>query len=132
MKTIIGVANFEDVMERSLDRAKKRTHGERVRPERRIMFEHPEDMVSFMTPHRIRLYREVKERSLSVTDLAKVLDRNRSAVSRDVKVLRERRLVKLTRTVNPGHGIVTLVTARAKHVELRGTPLNKQNSGYRT
>jgi hypothetical protein len=43
---------------------------------------------------------------------------NRSAVSRDVKALRERRLVMLTRTVNRGHGIVTL-SARAKHVELR-------------
>lgn len=119
MKTIIGVANFEDVMERSLERAKKRTRGERLRPERRIIFEHPEDMVSFMTPHRIRLYREVKGRSLSVTDLAKALDRNRSAVSRDVKALRERRLVKLTKAVNPGHGSVTLVSARAKNVELR-------------
>ena len=34
---------------------------ERVRPERRIMFERAEDMVSFMTPHRIRIYRELKE-----------------------------------------------------------------------
>ena len=119
MKTIIGVVNFENMMERSLERAQKRTRGERVRPERRIMFEHPEDMVSFMTPHRIRLYREVKERPLSVTDLAKALERNRSAVSRDIKALRERRLVKLTSTVNPGHGRVTLVSARAKRVELR-------------
>lgn len=119
MKTIIGVANFEEMMERSLHRAEKRTRGERVRPERRILFEHPEDMVAFMTPHRIRLYREVKDRALSVTDLARALDRNRSAVSRDIKVLRERRLVKLTKTVNPGHGLVTLVSARAKNVELR-------------
>ena len=119
MKTIIGVANFDDMMDRSLNRAKKRSAGERVRPERRIMFEHPEDMVSFMTPHRIRIYRELKERSLSVTDLAKALDRNRSAVSRDVKALRERRLIKVTKTVNPGHGVVTLVSARSKHVELR-------------
>ena len=85
------------------------------------MFECPEDMVALMTPHRIRLYREVKEQSLSVTDLAKALDRNRSAVSRDVKVLWERRLVKLTRAVNPGHGFVTLVSARSKNVELRPT-----------
>ena len=119
MKTIIGVANFEEMLERSLDRAEKRTRGERVVPERRIMFEHPEDMIALMTPHRIRLYREVKDRALSVTDLAKALDRNRSAVSRDVKVLWERRLVKLTRMVNPGHGVVTLVSARSKHVELR-------------
>ena len=110
MKTVIGVANFEGVMARSMERATKRTRGERVRPERRIMFEHPEDMVSFMTPHRIRLYREVKARSLSVTDLAKALDRNRSAVSRDIKALRERRLIKLTKTV---------VSARSKNVELR-------------
>ncbi len=119
MKTIIGVTSFEDLMQRSLDRAKKRASGEGVPPERRIMFERPEDMVSLMTPHRMRIYREVKERPLSVTDLAKALDRNRSAVSRDVKVLRERRLVKLTSTVNPGHGRVTLVSARAKRVELR-------------
>ena len=52
MKTIIGVAGFKGMMERSLDRAKKRYLGERVRPERRIMFEHPEDVVSFLTPHR--------------------------------------------------------------------------------
>lgn len=121
MKTVIGVSNFDEVMERSLARAQKRTIGEILRPERHILFERPEDMVSFLTPHRIRLYREVKERALSVTDLAKALERNRSAVSRDVKVLRERRLVKLTKTVNPGHGLVTLVSARAKNIQLRAS-----------
>jgi predicted transcriptional regulator len=121
MKTTVGVADFAAVMNRSLDRANRRTRGERVRPERRILFERPEDMVAFMTPHRIRLYREVKERPLSVTDLAKALDRNRSAVSRDVKALRERRLIKLTKTANPGHGQVTLVSARSKHIELRAS-----------
>ena len=121
MKTVIGVANLEDVMNRSLARAMKRSQGEALRPERHILFEHAEDMVSFMTPHRIRLYREVKDRALSVTDLARALDRDRSAVSRDVKALRERRLVKLTKTVNPGHGLVTLVSARAKNIQLRAS-----------
>ena len=121
MKTVIGVSSFDEVMNRSLARAKKRRLGDAVRPERHILFEHAEDMVSFMTPHRIRLYREVKSRALSVTDLAKALDRNRSAVSRDVKALREQRLVKLTKTVNPGHGLVTLVSARAKNIQLRAS-----------
>lgn len=121
MKTVIGVSGFDEVMNRSLARAKRRMLGETVSVERHILFEHPEDMVSFMTPHRIRLYREVKERALSVTDLAKALDRNRSAVSRDVKALRERRLVKLTKAVNPGHGLVTLVSARAKNIQLRAS-----------
>ena len=121
MKTVIGVSSFDEVMNRSLARAKQRMLGETVRPEHHILFEHPEDMVSFMTPQRIRLYREVKERALSVTDLAKALDRNRSAVSRDVKALRERRLVKLTKIVNPGHGLVTLVSARAKNIQLRAS-----------
>ena len=85
-------------------------------PERRILFEQPEDMVSFMTPHRIRFYLEVKERPLSVTDLAQALDRNRWAVSRDIRALRERRLIKLTKTANPGHGLV--VSVRAKNAEL--------------
>src|SRR5947209_20437795 len=93
MKTIIGVAAFEDVMQRSLDRANKRNRGERIRPERRIVFEHLADMVAFMTPHRIRLYRQVKERPLSVVAVANALERYRSAVTRVTTALRAGRAV---------------------------------------
>ena len=98
MRTVVGVANLDEVVSRSLARARRRAEGETVRPERHILFEHAEDMVTLMTPHRIRLYSEVKERALSVTDLARALDRDRSAVSRNVKALQELRLIKLTRS----------------------------------
>lgn len=121
MKTIIGVESFEKVMNRSAERAAKLGRGEAVPAERRVSFETAEDLVAYLTPQRLRLIRMVRERPLSISALAASLDRDRGAVSRDVRALRTAGLIKVKKAVNPGHGAVQLVQARATSLELRAT-----------
>lgn len=121
MKTIIGVESFDEVMNRSADRAAKLGRGEIVRAERRVTFETAEDLVAYLTPQRLRLIRMVRERPLSISALAASLERDRGAVSRDVRALRTAGLIRVKKAVNPGHGAVQLVQARAKTLEVRAT-----------
>ena len=121
MRTIIGVESFDDVMNRSADRAAKLSHGEAVRAERRVTFESAEDLISYLTPQRLRLIRKVREQPLSITALAASLERDRGAVSRDVQALRTAGLIRVKKGINPGHGSVQLVQARGKSLELRAT-----------
>ncbi len=121
MKTVIGVESFDEVMNRSVDRAAKLGRGEPVRAERRVTFESAEDLVAYLTPQRLRLIRKVRERPLSISALAASLERDRGAVSRDVRALRTAGLVRVKKAVNPGHGAVQLVQARAKTLQVRAT-----------
>ncbi len=121
MKTVIGVESFEQMKARMLERAAKMDRGERLRPERRISFESAEDMLACMTPQRIRLLQKAREEALSVTDLARALGRDRKSVHRDVKALREFNLLAVKKQVNPGHGVVQMVRARSKRMELRAS-----------
>ena len=121
MKTRIGVESFDEVLKRSADRAAKLGSGEVVRAERRVTFETAEDLVAYLTPQRLRLIRMVRERPLSISALAASLERDRAAVSRDVRALRTAGLVRVRKAANPGHGAVQLVQARAKTLEVRAT-----------
>ena len=121
MKTVIGVESFDDVTDRSLVHAHKLSLGESVRAERRVTFETAEDMIAYLTPQRLRLIRMVREQPLSISALATSLRRDRGAVTRDVKALRTAGLLRVKKAVNPGHGTVQLVQARAKTLEVRAT-----------
>jgi len=121
MKTIIGVESLDEVMNRSADRSAKLSRGEAVRAERRVTFETAEDLIAYLTPQRLRLIRMVRERPLSISALAASLERDRGAVSRDVRALRTAGLIRVKRGINPGHGSVQLVQARAKTLEVRAT-----------
>lgn len=119
MKTIVAVEDFEAARVRSLERARKLDRKEHVDTERRISFEHPEDMASFLTGRRIGVLRAAMERPRSVTELAADLRRNRPAVFRDVRALKEVGLIQLRKEPNPGHGQVQIVSAAAKVFEFR-------------
>ncbi len=119
MKTVIAVESFDELAERKKIRAGKLSRGERIQPERRISFSRVEDMLACLTPERLRVLSTVKEEPRSMSDLARSLGRNRGSVTRDVKVLHQHRLVVLKRQVNPGHGIVRMVKARSKHMQLQ-------------
>ena len=121
MKTVMGVESFDEVMHRALSRAEKVDQGATVRAERRVTFETAEDLLAYLTPQRLRLIRMVRENPLSISALATSLQRERGAVTRDVKALRTAGLLRVKRAVNPGHGAVQLVQARAKTLEVRAT-----------
>ncbi len=109
---------FEGFVERSNARAARRVRGERVDEERIITFADAADLMECLSPARVRLFQAAKERSLSVSDLARELGRNRSAVTRDVNKLRKYGLIELRECVNPGHGRVKIVHPIAARVNM--------------
>ena len=119
MNTIVTVEGFDAMIERKLERARKLDRHEHVPAERRITFETPEDMAAFLTANRVTLLKAAIQKPRSVTELAEALHRNRTAVSRDVRALKERGMLKLKKQPNPGHGQVQVVHAAAKHFNLR-------------
>ncbi|HWF46340.1 MAG TPA: HTH domain-containing protein [Bryobacteraceae bacterium] len=114
-KVTIHTDGFEGFRKRSLERAKKLDRRERLEPEKIITLEKG---LPSLTPARLRVFRKVKEKEISITSLAKVLDRPREAVSRDVTALKSCGLVKVSEVPNPGHGRATVVSAAAKKILL--------------
>lgn len=119
MKTVVAVEDFDAMRKRSLDRASRLDKGEHVESERRITFETPEDMGLFLNSRRLSVLRAAMKRPQSVSELAVTLKRNRPAVSRDVRLLRQAGLVQLNREPNPGHGQKQVVQAAAREFEFR-------------
>ena len=111
MKLKIYTDGFEGWARRSQARAKAMAAGKRVPPSRGITFESPADMVRLLTPMRLDLFAAVKQRRVSIKELAESLGRDISAVRRDVSALEKFGLVESEQVVNPGHGRVRMVSA---------------------
>jgi predicted transcriptional regulator len=113
MKTTLGVADFESVSKRSLERARLLAKRKPIKAERRVTFARPRDLAAFLTSSRHHVLQAVMQKPRPVADLAHDLDRTRAAVSRDVNALEQLGLVRIHRV--PG-GIVKAV---ARKIELR-------------
>lgn len=117
----VGVGTVEEFFERSLDRARKLDRGERLTPEMRLTFEDPADLVRATTLKRVEIIHTVRKHSAAVSELARLLHRDRAAVDRDVKVLESLGLVKTDWETNPGHGRRKIVRPLAAKYELVAT-----------
>ena len=113
MKATIGVESFDEMWKRKLARARKLDKGIRIEPEKRIMFEDPEEMLACITPRRLHILQAARRKPQSISELAASVSRNRTAVQRDISILSRAGLVTLTKRVNPGHGQVQIVRAGA-------------------
>jgi predicted transcriptional regulator len=78
--------------------------GDRIPPSRVVAFEDIESLRQVLTAKRILLLRQVREAPGSITDLARKLNRDRSAVTRDVQALERVGIVQVTEKSLPGHG----------------------------
>src|SRR5947209_11484468 len=100
-KITIHTDGFEGFRKRSLERAKKLDRGELLESEKIITFEKG---LPPLTPARIRVFRKVTEKEISITALAKVLHRPREAASRDIPALRPCGPGWVREAPNPAHG----------------------------
>ena len=82
-----------------LDNKKKLSQGIKT-----ISFENPKDLVNFISDNKIKLMMVVRKNPQSVTELARILNRERSALYRDIQVLEKYGLVTTQIEKNPGHG----------------------------
>ena len=90
----------------------------RIPRSRIVAFDDVEPLLRVLTDKRVLLLREVKENSGSISELAKRLKRDRSAVTRDVHVLERYGVVQVTEKPLPGHGRQKWITPVARDIRL--------------
>jgi predicted transcriptional regulator len=115
---VVHTDGFEGYKERALARARKLDRKELLDPEVSITFEDPILMTRTLTVQRVRLFQQVRKKAASISDLAKILKRDVSAVRKDVLKLESVRMVVTKERVNPGHGKVKIVSPVAKEYRL--------------
>lgn len=87
-----------------------------------LSFEDPQQMFSLLSESRRRLMLEVMHESRTISELADLLHRNRSAISKDVGLLEKLGLLVSQRRPNPaGHGIQKMVRSVAPKIEMVAT-----------
>ncbi|KQP22732.1 transcriptional regulator [Pseudorhodoferax sp. Leaf267] len=86
--------------------------------ERTISFEEPAELLRLLTSSRLDVLRTVKDAPGSITVIAERLQRDRSAVKRDVDQLALAGMVTIETKVLPGHGHMKEVRAVARRFRL--------------
>ncbi|MGC2210659.1 MAG: HTH domain-containing protein [Candidatus Korobacteraceae bacterium] len=118
MALTIRTDGFEGYAKRALLRARKLDRKERLKPEVSITFEDPIAMAEILTVQRVRLFQQVRTQAASISELARILKRDASAVRKDVARLKRAGVVVTEERVNPGHGRVKIVMPVAKGYRL--------------
>lgn len=120
-KTRVRLGTLEEFAERGRAVAKLADAGERIPESRLITFEDASDLLRFLTPTRIDLFREIKLHPGSISEVARRLKRDRSAVTRDIAEMQAFGLVQVSEEVLPGHGRMKRVRASAGEIRLEAT-----------
>ena len=98
--------------------ARAADEGESLAAERILSFEDPAEMMKLISAARLALFRAVRQAPGSITDIATRLQRDRSAVKRDLDALERAGLVTIVETTLPGHGRMKQVHASATRLTL--------------
>lgn len=117
--TIKAGTKDDDFFKRGRQLARAADAGEELPDERIVSFEDPAEVIKLLTSSRLELFREVKERPGSVSQIAECLQRDRNAVKRDVDELERAGLVTISDEALPGSGRKKVVRATATRVLLR-------------
>lgn len=117
----VGVETLNDFFSRMKANAVQLDRSARLRSGVRISFEDPADFLEVITPARVRLLRQIARKPVALGALAAALERDLSAVRRDIAVLERQSLVKTRKMSNPGHGSRTVVERVATSIELATT-----------
>ena len=118
MRTVIKVEGPADFFKRGKLVARLADQGRGIPREHIIAFEDPEDMARLITTAKLALFREIRQGTGSITELALRLRRDRSAVKRDIDELEKAGLIEVQDMPLPGHGRKKEVRAVADQVLL--------------
>jgi len=121
VKVTVSTEAVEEFFKRAHEDAKKLDLGELLPTEVRVAFEDPIEMLRALSVERMKVLKTVQKHHAAkptVSKLAVMLNRDRKAVSRDVKVLESFGLLNIREQSNPGHGIMKVVEPLAEKYHL--------------
>ena len=122
MKNVtLKAANEQDFFRRGKVLARLADAGQPMPEERTVSFEDPADLLRLLTASRLEVFRSVKGEPGSITVIAGRLQRDRSAVKRDVDQLAQVGLVTIETKPLPGHGHMKEIRAAAGIFRLEAT-----------
>lgn len=122
MKTVIvKTGSDKDFFSRGKALASLADKQLRLPEEVTISFDEPSELLQLLSAGRLDLFRTVKECPGSITSIAQKLNRDRSAVKRDVDQLANAGLVTLETKIHAGHGQMKEVRVMAARVRLEAT-----------
>lgn len=113
-RVIVGSGSAEGFFVRLREHAEMLDRGETLRPEIRITFEDPLELLSVLSAERVRLLQRAKAGAQPLAELALELKRHARAVHRDVAILENAGLLRTRYQSNPGHGRHKVVEAVAQ------------------
>ena len=117
-KSEIRVERVDTFFERGRRLAKAAGRGDAIPSSRVVAFEDVESLLHVLTEKRVLLLRQIKKTPTSISLLAKKLNRDRSAVTRDIQVLERFGVVQVTEKPLPGHGRQKWITPLAGEIRL--------------
>lgn len=117
-KTEIRVEGVSNFFERGREVARLADRGGRIPSSRVVAFDDIESLLHVLTQNRLHLLRKLIETPSSISGLAKKLNRDRSAVTRDVQVLQRFGVLHVTEKPLPGHGRQKWITPVARDIRL--------------
>jgi predicted transcriptional regulator len=79
-----------------------------------------ETFLKAMSPKRLMLLKALTPDGISVTELAQKMDRDPSAIRKDLNALDALGLISSVTVLNPGHGLKKIVRPVAAHIEIKG------------
>ena len=122
MKNVtLKAGNEQDFFRRGKVLARLADAGQPMPEERTVSFEDPADLLRLLTASRLEVFRSVKSEPGSITVIAGRLQRDRSAVKRDVDQLAQVGLVTIETKPLPGHGHMKEIRAAAGIFRLEAT-----------
>jgi predicted transcriptional regulator len=92
--------------------------GKTIETSHTFAFENPQEMLHFLTNKKLALIDSIRNNPDSITNIAKLIKRNRASVYRDIHDLEEVGIVKILYEVNPGHGRHKIVQLTASKLKL--------------
>ncbi len=110
------------MVEEFFDRAKKimRVLDEKgpIESSHTLVFTEPMEMLHFLSEKKMQLINAIRIQPDSITNIAKIIKRNRAAVYRDIHEMEQFGLVKTHEEINPGHGRHKIVKSVAPKLKL--------------
>jgi predicted transcriptional regulator len=116
---VIKTATEQDFLARGRRLAEAADAGKRLPRETVISFEEPAALLRVLTSARLDLFRAIMAQADSITGIATRLQRDRSAVKRDVDELALAGLISVEEEVLPGHGRMKRVRAVGQRLTLQ-------------